>query len=90
MAKQVTLWPGSPDMVKNGPDDWSFGKEGTTRRLSWRECAAIQTFPPDLEFAGNLTSKYKQIGNAVPVRLAEIMASHLYSILVNASYTRAN
>lgn len=83
MAKQVTLWPGSPDMVKIDKDLWAFGKEGTTRRLSWREAAAIQTFPPSLEFYGDLTSKYQQIGNAVPVRLAEIIATHLYAILSN-------
>ena len=83
MAKQVTLWPGSPDMKKVDTDLWEFGKEGVTRRFSWREAAAIQTFPPDLEFYGDLTSKYKQIGNAVPVKLAEIIATHLYAILSN-------
>ena len=83
MAKQVTLWPGSPDMTKVETDHWEFGKEGVTRRFSWREAAAIQTFPPDLEFYGDLTSKYKQIGNAVPVKLAEIIATHLYAILSN-------
>lgn len=83
MAKQVTLWPGSPDMVKLGKDLWVFGDNGVTRRFSWREAAAIQTFPPDLEFHGDLTSKYKQIGNAVPVKLAEIIATHLYGLLSN-------
>lgn len=83
MAKQVTLWPGSPDMVKVETDHWEFGKEGVTRRFSWREAAAIQTFPSELEFYGDLTSKYKQIGNAVPVKLAEIVATHLYAILSN-------
>ena len=84
MAKQVTLWPGSPDMHKIDTDLWAFGKGGVTRRLSWREAAAIPTFPNDLEFYGDLTSKYKQIGNAVPVKLAEIIATHLYAILSNA------
>ncbi|MCL1804176.1 MAG: DNA cytosine methyltransferase [Eubacteriaceae bacterium] len=70
MAKQVTLHPSSPDMVKLGTDLWRFGLDGPTRRLSYKECAAIQTFPADIDFAGNLTSKYKQIGNAVPVDLA--------------------
>ena len=84
MAKQVTLWPGSPDMKKVGTDLWEFGKDGITRRFSWREAAAIQTFPPEVEFYGDLTSKYKQIGNAVPVKLAEIIATHLYAILSNA------
>ena len=83
MAKQVTLYPGSPDMEKIDKDLWEFGSEGTTRRLSWQEAAAIQTFPADIVFHGNLTSKYKQIGNAVPVKLAEIMATHLYAILAN-------
>ena len=83
MAKQVTLWPGSPDMVKIDKDLWEFGNGGETRRLSWREAAAIQTFPPSLEFQGNLTSVYKQIGNAVPVKLAEIIATHLYGVLTN-------
>ncbi len=84
MAKQVTLWPGSPDMVKIDKDLWEFGADGVTRRLSWREAAAIQTFPADLEFHGNIVSKYKQIGNAVPVKLAEIIATHLYGVLSNA------
>ncbi|WP_288766681.1 DNA cytosine methyltransferase [uncultured Varibaculum sp.] len=73
MAKQVTLWPGSPDMIKVDKDIWRFG-EGLTRRLSWQEAAAIQTFPADISFSGNLTSIYKQIGNAVPCNLAEQVA----------------
>ena len=77
MAKQVALHPSSPDMVKLDKDLWQFGERGRTRRLSWREAAAIQTFPAELEFAGDLTSKYKQIGNAVPVRLAEKIAMSL-------------
>lgn len=83
MAKQVTLWPGSPDMEKLERDLWKFGDDGVTRRLSWREAAAIQTFPPQMEFVGDLTSKYKQIGNAVPCKLAEIIATHLYGLLAN-------
>jgi DNA (cytosine-5)-methyltransferase 1 len=81
MAKQVTLYPGSPDMVKLDKDLWEFGKDGVTRRLSWREAAAIQTFPRDVEFYGDLVSKYKQIGNAVPVKLAAYVATHLYALL---------
>ncbi len=41
-----------------------------TRPLTVREYARIQTFPDDWEFCGSLSSKYKQIGNAVPVNLA--------------------
>lgn len=84
MAKQVALHPSSPQMQKIDKDLWEFGK-GTTRRFSWREAAAIQTFPSDLEFVGNLVSKYKQIGNAVPVRLAEVVAQSLKVVLDNVS-----
>jgi DNA (cytosine-5)-methyltransferase 1 len=81
MAKQVTLHPSSPDMEKLGKDLWKFGDNGITRRFSWQEAAAIQTFPRGLKFEGDLVSKYKQVGNAVPVKLAEHVATFLYEIL---------
>lgn len=68
-------------MVKVGKDHWQFGEKGSTRRLSYREAAAIQTFPKDMVFCGNLTSKYKQIGNAVPCELARVVGTELYRIL---------
>ena len=81
MAKQVPLWPGSPKMEKLGKDLWKFGTPGETRRLSWQEAAAVQTFPKDMKFEGNLTSVYKQIGNAVPVQLAREVAKAVYASL---------
>jgi DNA (cytosine-5)-methyltransferase 1 len=80
MAKQVPLWPGSPDMVKVGKDAWRFGK-GHTRRLSWQEAATIQTFPKDMEFCGGQLSVYRQIGNAVPCNLAEAVAVQVHKTL---------
>jgi DNA (cytosine-5)-methyltransferase 1 len=44
------------------------------RRLSVRECAIIQTFPDNFVFTGSLGNMYKQIGNAVPVKMAEAIA----------------
>ena len=41
-----------------------------TRPLSVREYARIQSFPDNWVFSGSIGSKYKQIGNAVPVNLA--------------------
>ncbi|MEN5206073.1 DNA cytosine methyltransferase [Stenotrophomonas sp. TWI700] len=49
------------------------------RRLSWRECARIQTFPADFEPVGDVDSKFTQIGNAVPPMLAEVMFRHLFT-----------
>lgn len=40
-----------------------------TRPLTVREYARIQTFPDRWEFCGKMASRYKQIGNAVPVNL---------------------
>lgn len=51
-----------------------------TRPLSVKEYAAIQEFPTDWEFAGSLVDKYRQIGNAVPVRLGYSLGRTLQSI----------
>jgi DNA (cytosine-5)-methyltransferase 1 len=40
------------------------------RPLNYRECALIQGFPESWEFVGSVSQKYKQIGNAVPIKLA--------------------
>jgi len=45
--------------------------------MSVRECAILQTFPDDFVFYGALGSMYKQIGNAVPVKLAEVIAGEV-------------
>ncbi|MGX2943583.1 DNA (cytosine-5-)-methyltransferase [Enterococcus alishanensis] len=42
-----------------------------TRPFTVREYARIQSFPDDWQFAGSMGNQYKQIGNAVPVNLAE-------------------
>ena len=51
-----------------------------TRPFTVREYARIQTFPDDWEFMGGMISKYKQIGNAVPV----IFAFHLGRAIASA------
>lgn len=42
-----------------------------TRPFTVREYARIQSFPDSWEFQGSMNSKYKQIGNAVPVNFAK-------------------
>jgi DNA (cytosine-5)-methyltransferase 1 len=45
-----------------------------TRALTLKECAAVQGFPPEWEFRGTTAQKYRQVGNALPIRLAEVVA----------------
>ena len=52
-----------------------------TRPFSYRENARMQTFPDDWAFTGSLASKYRQIGNAVPVALAKAIGLQLYKCL---------
>lgn len=52
-----------------------------TRPFTTREYARIQTFPDDWKFAGPQTSIYKQIGNAVPVNLANALGISLVKLL---------
>jgi DNA (cytosine-5)-methyltransferase 1 len=47
------------------------------RRMSIRESAIIQSFPIDFEFFGSMTSCYRQVGNAVPVKFANSVANQL-------------
>ncbi len=51
------------------------------RRMSVRECAIIQTFPDDFVFKGSIGNMYKQIGNAVPVLLANRIAKGVKKVL---------
>jgi DNA (cytosine-5)-methyltransferase 1 len=50
-----------------GPFHWS------NRRLSVRELCRLQTFPDDVSIVGNRGSAQKQLGNAVPSLLAEVI-----------------
>lgn len=54
---------------------------GNLRRLTIRECMAIQTFPADYRFAGSKSAVYRQIGNAVPCDLAQAVATAFNSVL---------
>ena len=61
-----------------------FGHPSQDRALSAREAARLQTFPDGFQFAGSLTSQAKQIGNAVPVVLAQVFGRHLVEHVVQA------
>ena len=54
-----------------------YGYPRQHRAISVREAAALQTFPDDFTFSGSLNSQVRQIGNAVPVLLAEVFGRHI-------------
>lgn len=51
------------------------------RPFSYRENARFQTFPDDWVFIGSLASKYRQVGNAVPVSLAKDLGVQMIKLL---------
>lgn len=54
-----------------GPFHWE------NRKLSWRELAAIQTFPRDFKIDSPRVEVQRQIGNAVPSLLSEVLGRAL-------------
>lgn len=77
-ARHAPLHPNAPKMELVAPNVRKFkaGFEHLYRRLSVRECARIQTFPDDFIFKyRNIVSGYKMVGNAVPPRMAQIIAT---------------
>ncbi|EOP43181.1 DNA cytosine methyltransferase [Bacillus cereus] len=71
---RITNWYRASDTITATSPEIHINKQ---RRLSARECALLQTFPNDFIFSGSLNSQYKQIGNAVPVKLAELLAQNI-------------
>jgi DNA (cytosine-5)-methyltransferase 1 len=52
-----------------------FGHPEQNRAISAREAACLQTFPKNYRFFGSLESRARQIGNAVPPRMAEAIGA---------------
>lgn len=93
-GRQAPQAPYGLPMTKISRDRWKFNGS-FNRRLSVRECARIQTFPDWFQFCeGNsrdqkntrLNQAYKQIGNAVPVLLAEHVCLNLLRIVCNVKH----
>lgn len=71
-ALRITNWDRPSDTITATSPEIHINK---MRRLSVRECAIIQTFPDDFIFEGKTIGvMHKQIGNAVPVKLAKQVA----------------
>ena len=55
--------------------------DGSVRYFSVRECARLQTFPDDWTFEGSWTETMRQLGNSVPMKMCEVIASQLAGLL---------
>lgn len=64
----------------------TFMYHWTDRELTNRERARIQTFPDDFRFIGKYSSVRKQIGMAVPCRLAEIVTTAILDSFAGIDY----
>lgn len=90
-GSNAPLHPSSPEMIYNAHENWSFSRERMKdyRRLTVRECARIQTFPDTFEIVcDNILDAYKMIGNAVPVKMAEIIAASIKSAIEESRLKR--
>ena len=65
-----------------GPFHWS------NRRLSIRELSRLQTFPDDVQVLGAQTVAHKQLGNAVPSLLAEVIGREMRRQLLGETVVR--
>lgn len=63
--------------------------DGAVRYFSVRECARLQTFPDEWVLEGSWTESMRQLGNAVPVRMAEVVAERLAEMLRRADHAAA-
>lgn len=61
--------PGGENMLCRG--------DGTVRYFSVRESARLQTFPDSYRFHGSWSETMRQLGNAVPVRLAQVIGENV-------------
>ena len=64
-----------------GGENMVLYPDGEIRYFTVRESARIQTFPDDFIFSGSWTETMRQLGNAVPVKLAERVAMSIKSCL---------
>ncbi len=58
-----------------GGENMMVRDDGSVRYFTIRESARLQTFPDNFTFSGSWSESMRQLGNAVPVDLAHIMAA---------------
>lgn len=64
-----------------GGENMLQADDGSVRYFTSHEAKLLQTFPPDFVISGAWSVAMRQIGNAVPVRLAEVLGRQLHQLL---------
>ena len=67
-----------------GGENMVLRPDGSVRYFTVREAARLQTFPDDFVFHGTWSETMRQLGNAVPVRLATVVGKSVYRQLSDA------
>lgn len=73
--------PGGENMLRN--------HDGSVRYFTVREAARLQTFPDRYRLHGPWSEAMRQLGNAVPVMLAQVVASSVHEHLALANVRSA-
>lgn len=87
IVDQNTLVNGDRQWVEQYHASLMLGGSVTTsipsnlRRISVQEAAVIQTFPRDMPWHGSQSSRYRQIGNAVPPKMSFAVAQSVAKAL---------
>jgi DNA (cytosine-5)-methyltransferase 1 len=84
----VLDWPAKSLKAGNhgvgGGENMLRYQNGRVRYFTVRECARLQTFPDSWVFKGPWSSVTRQIGNAVPVKMATVVAKSIREVLENS------
>ena len=65
--------PGGENMLRRA--------DGSVRYFTVHEAALLQTFPPEYVFCGSRAEAMRQIGNAAPVQIVELLATRIKRVL---------
>lgn len=68
-----------------GGENMLLKPDGSVRYFTVRESARLQTFPDHFRFHGSWSETMRQLGNAVPVRLANVVAKNVRDHLTLAN-----
>lgn len=72
------IWaPGHKENAADPPGKYQQRRGDEAIRVTLEEAATLQGFPPDYPWQGNKSSRFRQVGNAVPPPLARAILAEL-------------